>query len=126
MVKPFLRTTYNVTDFSRGDTDAQDNTLAPLLYAVDAIYLAAKTIGSMINESTNTDGALQPNGTRFRELASNIRIVGVSGPIILDGVSERQPAFGLFSTTTNGSMRKVISIDTALDGNTVNAVGDSI
>ena len=82
-----------------------------LLFCVDAIYLVVKTIGAMIN-----GGAVDySDGLRFRELASSIRFDGVSGPVVLDADSERQPSFGLFTTSQNGTMYQVIDIDTVLN-----------
>ena len=114
-VKKLLKDNWNVTDFSRDDgTDTKDNTLAPILYAVDSLYLSAMMMGRMINESSDPNAPLLPDGIRFRQMASGIRFQGVSGPVILDADSERQPSFGLFTTSVNGTLYKLVSIDSML------------
>jgi hypothetical protein len=51
------------------------------LFTVDAIYLAARSLGMMLVN----DGADQlTNGTLFRKYSSNTQFTGVSGRVALD------------------------------------------
>ncbi len=89
-----------------------DHNLQPiLLYAADAIQLAARAISKIIqNHGEQSIG----NGTLFRKYASNIRYTGASGPIVLDYVSERQPTFTGNTVLANGSLNPVWAMDMVL------------
>jgi hypothetical protein len=52
-----------------------------VLFAVDAIYLSARSLGQM----AAVDGVAQlTNGTLFREYSSSMQFAGVSGRVALD------------------------------------------
>ena len=119
MVKGFLKANYSLTNFTTGSSDDVDFTLVRFrfishfifqnifLFCVDAIYLAAKAFGAMIAAGVSD----LADGAAFRDVASGFRFTGVSGPVILDREGERQPAFGLFTSTANGSMYMIVSVD---------------
>jgi hypothetical protein len=77
-----------------------------LLYAADGIYLAARTAGMILK---NYGAAQMANGTLFRQYARNMRFVGQSGTLVLDGVSERQPSASVNIANKDGTLTQAYS-----------------
>ena len=81
------------------------------LFCVDALYLTALAIGRMLADGITNIA----DGGTFRRYVSNVKFTGVSGPVILDAIGERQPSFGLYTTMANGTMYPAITIDASFD-----------
>ncbi len=78
----------------------------PVLFCIDAIYLAARTAGMILK---NYGAAEMANGTLFRQYARNTRFVGQSGTLVLDDVSERQPGMAANIANPNGTLTQAYS-----------------
>ena len=91
-----------------------DHHLQPtILYTIDAIELAARSINQII-QNNGEQAQTITNGSLFRKYASNIRYTGASGPIVLDYVSERQPIFTGNTVMENGSLNQVWTMNMVL------------